>query len=142
MGAALAAVAGAQAVAGIVGGVIARAAARSRGEYFSQLQLEQARASNYWMKRKIASETGVAISASGSHGVALEGSPIDMIMNDNFNAQIQRTIQMQQARVQAAETKISGATAGANALQQGFGTAINAGASYVKGSIDNKAARE
>lgn len=133
--------AGVQAATGIIGGVIARAAARARGAYFSELQLEQARASNFWMKRKIASETGAAISASASHGVALEGSPIDMIMNENFNAQIQRTIQMQTARVQAEQTKISGATAGANALQAGFGTAITAGTDYAKGLNDSRQAR-
>lgn len=137
----LAIAAGAQAVAGVVGGVIARAANAARGRYFSDLQLEQSRVNNYWMKRRIASETGSAINTSISRGVALEGSPLDMIMSENFNAQLQRTMQMQQSRILAERTKIDFATAGSNAMQQGFGTAINAGIKYTEGAIDNKAAR-
>ena len=79
---------------------------------------------NYFLKRKIAGETGVATQAAGSQGVAISGSSVEMILNENFNAQVQRTIQRQQALQQAEQTRIAGVTTGSNALQQGVGGAL------------------
>jgi len=120
----LVAIAVAAAAAQVIGGIKAKAAARARGKYFAGLQMEQANAANYFLKRKIAGETGVATQAAGSQGVAISGSSVEMILNENFNAQVQRTIQRQQALQQAEQTRISGVTTGSNALQQGVGGAL------------------
>jgi hypothetical protein len=141
MVAAAAALFAVQGISQVVGGVIARAAAKNRAEYFADLQMEQARTANFYARRITAENTGAAVAAVGGRGVALEGSPLDMIISNNFNEQIKRTMAMQDARIQMEQTKLGGAAAGSNALQQGIGGAMGTATKAIEYGMDNKAAR-
>jgi hypothetical protein len=119
----------------IIGGVLAAARARARGEYLAKQAEEQRKLYARQFNRRLEQEFGKAIQ-TGGRGIESSGTILTEAYNEAFDLILQREAVKQRLSQQASQARVTGSIQSQAALGSGFGgalgTAVEAGQEYGK----------